>query len=63
MQALGGIVPIFNYMVSLQHLTVWLLVTTNDDFCHLLITFANSLESDQARQNVGPDLDPNCLIL
>ena len=26
--------------------------------CHLLITFANSLDPDQARQNVGPDLDP-----
>ena len=25
----------------------------------LLITFANSLDPDQARQNVGPDLDPN----
>ena len=33
------------------------------DFCRLLITFANSLDSDQARQNVGPDLDPNCLTL
>ena len=42
------------------------------DFCHLLITFANSLDPDQARQNVrpdqarqnvGPDLDPNCLTL
>ena len=31
------------------------------DLCHLLITFANSLDPDQARQNVGPDLDPNCL--
>ena len=28
-----------------------------------LITFANSLDPDQARQNVGPDLDPNCLTL
>ena len=27
--------------------------------CRLLITFANSLESDQARQDVGPDLGPN----
>ena len=27
----------------------------------MLITFANSLDPDQARQNVGPDLDPNCL--
>ena len=27
----------------------------------LLINFANSLDPDQAQQNVGPDLDPNCL--
>ena len=31
------------------------------DFCCLLIAFANSLDQDQALQNVGPDLDPNCL--
>ena len=30
-------------------------------FCCLLITIANSLDPDKARQNVGPDLDPNCL--
>ena len=36
---------------------------TNGDFYHLLIIFANSLDPDQARQNVGPDLDPNCLTL
>ena len=30
------------------------------DFCHLLITLASSLDPDQ---NVGPDLDPNCLTL
>ena len=34
-----------------------------DLLCHLLITFANSLEPDQARHLVGPDLDPNCLTL
>ena len=28
-----------------------------------LITFANNLDPDQARQNVGPDLDPICLTL
>ena len=28
-----------------------------------MITFANSLEPGQARQNVGPDLDPICLTL
>ena len=26
-----------------------------------LITFANSLDLDQARQNIGPDLDSICL--
>ena len=29
----------------------------------LLINFANNLNPDQAQQNVGPDLDPNCLTL
>ena len=33
------------------------------DFCRLLITFANNLDPDQDRQNVGPGLDPICLIL
>ena len=32
-------------------------------WCRLLIIFANNLYPDQARQNVGPDLDPNCLTL
>ena len=36
---------------------------TSGDFCRLLITFANSLDQDQARQNSRPDLDPNCLTL
>ena len=27
------------------------------------VTFANSLDPDQARHIVGPDLDPNCLTL
>ena len=31
--------------------------------CCLLITFTNSLDPGQDRQNVGPDLDPNCLTL
>ena len=26
--------------------------------CQLVATFANSLDPDQARQNVGPDIDP-----
>ena len=29
--------------------------------CCLLIAFANILDPNQARQNVGPDLVPNCL--
>ena len=33
------------------------------DFCRLLITFANSSDQDQDRQNVCPDLDPNPLTL
>ena len=32
-------------------------------FVLLLITFANSLDPDQALQNVGPDLNPICLTL
>ena len=31
-----------------------------EPYC-LLITFANSLDPDQDRHNVGPDLDPSCL--
>ena len=31
----------------------------SDNFC-LPIAVTNSLYSDLARQNVGPDLDPNC---
>ena len=34
-----------------------------DIFCRLPITFANSVDPDQARHFVGPDLDPNCLTL
>ena len=29
--------------------------------CLLAATFANSLDPEQDRQNVGPDLDPSCL--
>ena len=35
----------------------------SSDFCRLLISFVNSLDPDQALQNVGPDLDPNYLTL
>ena len=44
-----------------------LFFSASDGFCRLLTAAANSLETDQARQNVGPDLDldldPNCLSL
>ena len=33
------------------------------DFCRLLITFANSLDPDQDRHSVGPDLNSNSLTL
>ena len=33
------------------------------DLFQLPITFANNLNPDQDRQNVGPDLDPNHLSL
>ena len=32
------------------------MVIASGDFYRLLITFANSLDLDQNRQNVGPDL-------
>ena len=32
--------------------------TVSTIWCHLLITFANNLDPDQAQQNVGPDQDP-----
>ena len=41
--------------------TKYMSVLTGSKF--LLIPFANSLDPDQDRQNVGPDLDPNCLTL
>ena len=41
------------YIVELFHLSL----------CGLLITCANSLDPDQDRQNVSPDLDLNCLTL
>ena len=40
----------------------WLFLSSGD-FCCLLITFANSLDPDQDRQNVGPDLGLNRLTL
>ena len=39
-------------------LTLSLLVATS-----VVCSFADSLDPDQARQNVGPNLDPNCYTL
>ena len=39
------------------------MILNNNSLSHLVITFVNSLDPDQARQNVGPDQDPNCLTL
>ena len=33
------------------------------EFCRLPIANANSLNPDEDQQNVGLDLDPNCLTL
>ena len=33
------------------------------NICRLPITFANSLDPDQARQNISQELDINCLTL
>ena len=33
------------------------------NFCRLLINFANSLDPDQDRLHVGPDLGSTCLTL
>ena len=38
-------------------------LAASSHFCCLLTNFANSLDPDQARQFVGPDLDPYCLTL
>ena len=38
-------------------------ILASGDFYRLLITLANSLEPNQDRENVGPDLDPNSLPL
>ena len=51
---------LFEDRFSAGEIAVWLAL---GDFCRLLITFANSLDPDQDRQNVDPDLDPNRLTL
>ena len=50
----------FSQTVVSRSCSVFKSLPASSDFCHLLITFANSLDANQARHNVGPDLDPNC---
>ena len=38
-------------------------IPATGNFCHLRITFANSLDPDQARLSVGPDQDLKGLTL
>ena len=51
----------FSQKVVSRSFSVFNSLPASGNFCHLLITFANSFDPDQTRQNVGPDLDPNCL--
>ena len=49
-------------MVENQHgVSILNSFPASGDFCRLLIIFENSLDPDQARQNVGPVLAPDCL--
>ena len=57
-------------IVVIPHLKIAISQYFNSDsflasggFCCLLKTFENSLDPDQDRHSVGPDLDPNCLTL
>ena len=57
---------LFRYGVLFIKILVTILISSflaSGNFCHLPITFANSLDPDQDRQDVGPDLDPNCWTL
>ena len=51
-----------NFFTQFQHHILNSLLA-NIDFCHLLMSFANTLDPDQDRQIVGPDLDSNYLTL
>ena len=53
----GEISKIISELLPNNHLNSF---PASGDFCRLLITYANSLDPDKARQN---DLDPNCMTL
>ena len=50
--------PLFKNLNAARHFKLF---CASSKYCLLLLIFANSFDHDQARQNVGPDLDPNCL--
>ena len=56
----GYLMEASQFIKYLQHLCFYreLILLARDNFCHLLITFVNSLDPDQNQQNVGPDLVP-----
>ena len=49
--------------VSCEKESLFLTFLISTNFCRPLIIFAKSLDPDQDRQNVGPELDPNRLTL
>ena len=51
----------FSQKVVSRSCSVFNSLPAGGNFCHLLITYANNLDPDQARHNAGPGLDPNCL--
>ena len=67
---IGNLVPRLVYNVQQQNpttLNMYTLLTISLlTLCLLVLsaeTFAMSLDPDQARHNIKPDLDPNCLTL
>ena len=58
---LAKVFPCFSLKVVSRTCSEFNYLPASGDLCHLLITFANSLDPGHARQNVGPDLNPNCL--
>ena len=51
----------FSQKVILRSCSVINSLPASGNFCHLLITFATSLDPDQAQQNIRLDLDRKCL--
>ena len=51
----NGIYSIFLLVLQLEE-NIEFSFLASDDFCPLLITFANRLDPDHDQQNIGPDL-------